>query len=633
MHIYKILFTRILIALCVGFLSCVALVGVSAPVHAQDNKSLWDRIMGGSSETLPLPARKPDVPNVRALSAGTNAQTIPVSDTLNAKDQNLYRDIFKAVNEGKISRARDLSGQVKNGLLLGHVNAEILLHPAYKAPHEELRVWLSDYADHPQAQKIYVLARARSPSGVSIKEPDMAEVVFPKGNLGRTDPGKTYRSKKKRSAAQDRQVQALEAQIRSLIRKTRPTQARGFLNSSGAKSLLDKVELDSLNALIASGYFYAGYNGQARKLSGEILDRSGKFVPMAGWIYGLSSWRVEDYKSAARGFESAANSEYASGWMISAASYWAGRTHMRLANHKRVSKWLEQSASYPRTFYGLIATRALGRDPVFDWSMPDYGRSERRFISDYKSGLRAAALAQIGQVRLAEAEIKQISPKDNFKDKQSLLAFANHYNLPSLSYRLGNAIKAPDGRLYDAALYPMMAWINEKDYDVDPALVHAFVRQESRFDTHAQSRSGATGLMQIMPATAAHISGEEFSSNAAQAKLRQPQENLKLGQAYLKELLAHPAVDGDLMALAIAYNAGPGNLSKWQRERIRIDEPLLFIETIPFGETRAFVERVLANYWIYTIRFGKDNPSLEAVASGRWARVAFVDKTSEFAQR
>ena len=80
--------------------------------------------------------------------------------------------------------------------------------------------------------------------------------------------------------------------------------------------------------------------------------------------------------------------------------------------------------------------------------------------------------------------------------------------------------------------------------------------------------------------------------------------------------------------MTIAYNAGPGTLSRWKRERKQIKDPLLFIETIPYNETRAFIERVLSNYWIYRMRFNQDTPSLDAVAEGRWARYAAQDRES-----
>jgi soluble lytic murein transglycosylase-like protein len=101
--------------------------------------------------------------------------------------------------------------------------------------------------------------------------------------------------------------------------------------------------------------------------------------------------------------------------------------------------------------------------------------------------------------------------------------------------------------------------------------------------------------------------------------LKEPEMNLEIGQKYVGHLLEQGAVDNELMSLAIAYNAGPGNLRKWKKELGDIDDPLLFIEMIPMAETRNYVERVLANYWIYRMRLGQPMPSLDAVAEGKWA--------------
>ena len=129
--------------------------------------------------------------------------------------------------------------------------------------------------------------------------------------------------------------------------------------------------------------------------------------------------------------------------------------------------------------------------------------------------------------------------------------------------------------------------------------------------------------MQLMPTTANYVSGKDIYHQASgQYQLRDPSTNLEIGQSYIQNLLNHRAVGQDLLSLAVAYNAGPGNLSKWKAERAHIEDPLLFIETIPYHETRAFVERVLSNYWIYRMRFGQDTPSLDDVAKGKWARYA-----------
>src|SRR3546814_6213950 len=115
--------------------------------------------------------------------------------------------------------------------------------------------------------------------------------------------------------------------------------------------------------------------------------------------------------------------------------------------------------------------------------------------------------------------------------------------------------------------------------------------------------------MQLRPNTAGAVAGDRsLRSKRSRHKLFAPEYNIDLGQRYLQTLLKMPMVNGNLMYLAAAYNAGPGNLQKWLRANPDISaDPLLFIETIPLSETRIFVERVLNNYWIYRIRIGQPN--------------------------
>ena len=122
--------------------------------------------------------------------------------------------------------------------------------------------------------------------------------------------------------------------------------------------------------------------------------------------------------------------------------------------------------------------------------------------------------------------------------------------------------------------------------------------------------------MQLMPRTASHVAADRSLRRRNADKLYDPAFNLDLGQRYVTELLGDRVVRGDLFKLAVAYNAGPGNLRKWLRAIDHRNDPLLFIESIPSRETRIFVERVLANLWIYRERLSQDTPSLDAVATG-----------------
>ncbi len=86
---------------------------------------------------------------------------------------------------------------------------------------------------------------------------------------------------------------------------------------------------------------------------------------------------------------------------------------------------------------------------------------------------------------------------------------------------------------------------------------------------------------------------------------------------------------GDLFRLTTAYNGGPGNLSKWQRQMDYPGDPLMFIESLPSRETRLFIERVLANLWIYRARLGQPAPSLDGIASGDWPLYVALDSKAQ----
>jgi len=608
---------------------------------------VWAEVIATSS-SIPIPDRKPTMAKwTKAKTQGiqlASASSVKSSNSIknytlktspfasksafSDKQARLHREIFQLQRQGKIEEANKRFAGLNTSILKGHILAERYLHPnAYKASYDELKQWLDAYADHPQAKRIYKLAQNRKGLHASrdLKKPVAYRAIA--GNLvAKSLRSKNYRSTKSRAPAQEKRMQKLMRDIHKHVERREPTLALNILSNDYAVQFIDNVEYDRLSAKIAAGFLYAGKLENAARISRAAIKRSGLYAPQAGWVDGLVRWQHGQYTKAAQSFELAATSPYSSGWMISAAAYWASRAHMRAGNEKLVRKWLGLAAIYPRTFYGLIATRAMGNESRFNWSVPSLTRDHMKYIEGTKNGLRATALLKSGQLDLASAEIRNINPGKSVEKQEALIAYANNYRLPALSMRLANAYSSPNGDLYDAALYPVTDWAPAKGYRIDKALIHAIIRQESRFHSSAANPSGATGLMQLMPSTANYVSGKKIYSNAAgQHQLKSPETNLELGQTYIEELLNHRAVGQDLLSMAIAYNAGPGNLSKWKRERSHIQDPLMFIETIPFNETRAFVERVLSNYWIYRIRLNQNTPSLDAVAKGKWARYAAQD--------
>ena len=124
--------------------------------------------------------------------------------------------------------------------------------------------------------------------------------------------------------------------------------------------------------------------------------------------------------------------------------------------------------------------------------------------------------------------------------------------------------------------------------------------------------------MQIMPAT-----GKKLGYDAAQ--LKNPRISIAAGQKYIAKLLKNGLVDNDVILMAVAYNAGAGNLQKWKSAPKAMNDPLMFLETMPSKETRQFVKRIMAAYWIYQERLDQETPTLKALATGGWAQYVGQD--------
>ncbi len=150
---------------------------------------------------------------------------------------------------------------------------------------------------------------------------------------------------------------------------------------------------------------------------------------------------------------------------------------------------------------------------------------------------------------------------------------------------------------YWQALYPfpfverITAWSQERS--LNPLLVTALIRQESRFQPTIRSIAGATGLMQVMPGTADWIADQV---QLDRYKLEHPDDNIKLGTWYLD--YTHQEYNNNSMLAVASYNAGPGNVANWV-EQVELDDPDAFVEAIPFPETKDYVKAVFENYWNY----------------------------------
>ncbi|HEY9611638.1 transglycosylase SLT domain-containing protein [Allocoleopsis sp.] len=143
--------------------------------------------------------------------------------------------------------------------------------------------------------------------------------------------------------------------------------------------------------------------------------------------------------------------------------------------------------------------------------------------------------------------------------------------------------------------FPFVEVIEEQaqQRDLNPLLVTALIRQESRFKSDIRSKAGAVGLMQMMPSTGAWAAKE---INLKKYALENPNDNIKLGTWFLDQ--THRVFKNNSLLAVASYNAGQGNLSRWLQNQRPID-PDEFVETIPFDETQDYVKQVFGNYWNY----------------------------------
>jgi soluble lytic murein transglycosylase-like protein len=344
----------------------------------------------------------------------------------------------------------------------------------------------------------------------------------------------------------------------------------------------------------------------------------GDMATQAHWTAGLAAYRLGRFENAAQHFEAVLGGASAQR-TYSAAAFWAARSWTRTTQPERVLTLYERAASVPDTFYGLLATRVLGRDMNADFAEPALDTVSFAGLMLEKPAHRAVALWQIGHTEPLEAELSRAFGQMSPDLDPAFAALARNLGLPALELRAAETA-APTVKL--TSLYPVPPYGPEGGYALDQAVVLAFAKQESRFQPTALSKAGARGVMQIMPQTAVTITHDRSLAGSNKQRLDDPIYSMTLGQNYLLDLIERQ--NGNLFSIAAAYNAGEGNLSKWQALQGDTD-PLLFIETIPLAETRDYIKRVMANMWMYRRRLGQPTTGLDDAAAGGWPTYSQTD--------
>ncbi len=293
------------------------------------------------------------------------------------------------------------------------------------------------------------------------------------------------------------------------------------------------------------------------------------------------------------------------------ANYWLGRTARDDAAARR---HYAAAAAFPNSFYGQLAALALGDSPAalaarLKIVAGPVDAARALDLAGRELARAAAILVGWGEPRRAAAfllRLDDVSPDPAVRDMTARLAAG--LGLPDVAVALARRA-GRDGLVPLATGWPSAASI-PPDAPVEPALALGIIRQESSFDSAIVSPAGARGLMQLMPATAAQVGRKLGLAAPPLALTADPALNLRLGTAYLGDLMAQ--FDNASPLAIAAYNAGPNRVTEWlgangdpRRKAIDVID---WIELIPFAETRNYVQRVTENELIYRARAGMIAP-------------------------
>ncbi|MDE3059617.1 MAG: lytic transglycosylase domain-containing protein [Pseudomonadota bacterium] len=296
----------------------------------------------------------------------------------------------------------------------------------------------------------------------------------------------------------------------------------------------------------------------------------------------------------------------------SRAAYWAGRAAEKAGDKEAAEHWYETAGAYSTTFYGqLAALRHAGEAPLHLPSPPSISEEARRSFEDSELARAAALCVELGEPELAQRLIgHMIADADDEAEAALAAGLGKKLGLTHLGVHGAKKALQRNVVLVDAG-YPLPK--TPTDLAVERPLALAVTRQESEFDAHARSPSGALGMMQLMPATGKEIARKHHLS-FAKDRLFDPQYNIGLGGIYLARLIN--SYDGSYVMAIAAYNAGPGNVRDWTQQfgtpGNNVENAIDWIEKIPFSETRNYVQRVLENLQVYRhLNAGSNAPALQ----------------------
>lgn len=290
--------------------------------------------------------------------------------------------------------------------------------------------------------------------------------------------------------------------------------------------------------------------------------------------------------------------------------YWLGRAYLAEGNKEEAKKRFESVADQTN-FYGQLALEELDRKVTIPPRAQPVTKEELAPMAEVPGFKRALKFFEMNMRFEGYREWNWELRKLNERQHLAAAEYARQMNVLDRMVNTSDRTKSEFDftQRFPTPFRDVMHSATDR-LGLDMAWVYGLIRQESRFIMNARSHVGASGLMQIMPATAKFVARKIGMGNFAQHQVDDVQTNIVLGTNYLNMVLND--LEGSQALATAAYNAGPGRPRAWRSTLTRAVEGAIFAESIPFTETRDYVKKVLSNATYYAALFENKPQSLKA---------------------
>ena len=527
-----------------------------------------------------------------------------VPKQLDDADRAYYRDLFAAIDAQDWAKAQAMLSTRSDGLLTPIATAEF--YTAANSPKvtlEQIQAWMDKGRRLPEAAQLGRLALTRG--ATTLPDLPQEQTFYARGSAPRRV--------RPRSVDDGTMPADVRQAILDRITNDDPDGARALLD--GVDALLSPEARAEWRQRVAWSYYIENRDPQALAIARTVQDGSGAWVAEGDWTAGLAAWRMGDCASAGTYFERA-GAGAANPALRSAAYYWASRAALRCRHPERSAELLRGAATNDETLYGMLAAQQLGRKLPDLAEGADFSNADWKRLKDSDNVRIAVALAEIGRDQLASEVLIHEAKIADAKDFAPLSRLARELGLPQT--QLYMAYNAPIGANPDpSSRYPAPKWSPVTGWQVDPALAFAHTLQESAFRGTAVSPADARGLMQITPITIRQFA-PRLGLSASDVNIFDPATNLAFGQQNLEMLRDSAATRGELPKIMAAYNAGLQPVARWNTQVNDQNDPLLYMESIPYWETRGYVATVMRNYWMYERQAKAPSATRVALAENAW---------------